>query len=740
MPENIKPIDLDGVIERLVKLAQEWGQLFPQANFQAEGWQTVLSQIRTHLAEDVVRVAVVGTVKSGKSTLINALVGQDILKRGAGILTAMITRVQPGPEPRALLKFKDWAEIAEEINRVLGLLPDDRLLRRSALNLQQAADREFLAQILATGQAEGFWAKSGVSENYNLLKSYLEGYEHLKDYLAMGQDLSLVGQEFLRHREMVTREACAVYLKDALLTVPTPWLPEGVELGDCQGSDSPIPQHLTQVLAYLLKTDLVLYLISSRIGLRKADFQFLGELQRMGLGDHLLFLLNIDLTEHRDLLEIRQLRERVREELSPLIKEPCLSAFSALKVLLDRRRRRGEELEPRETALLQVWAADSEAAAFSDQEFQQFSTDFAERLKHLKTQRLLGGSLPQVQRVARSMREQLALVQGLLRQDLGAFKELEARLRERRQPLEATKEAVKQALAGAGARLKAELKKRISSYLDMHMGKGDSLPKFIADYQPDWEQLVPAGGREPFKIVLYRLFQDFQRELVRFATGEFNLQTLEFIRQQEDWLRNELQKTIAPLLVALQEALTLYYRQMEALGLPGTPPSVKPELPIRPRNLEVPLLSLPLELDWRWAGEVWMRSGWGFFRRAWLAVKKKLGWKVEADPRAQQIQDLTKALKTIKAWLLEQVRAQLTDYGERLKFRFFLPLVDDLIREQEVHLDALIGFLATDLEGLADILRQEEAEREARQRRLQELAENLRELELHLAQAAGQAA
>ncbi len=740
MPESIQPVDIIKAIEDLDRLAREWGQLFPQAHSQADRWQRMLAQIQAHLAEDVVRVAVVGTVKSGKSTLINALVGQDILKRGAGILTAMITRVQPGPEPRAVLRFKEWPEIVEEIHRTLGLLPDDRLLKHSALNLQQAADREFLAQILAAGQAEGIWSKGGLSENYHLLKSYLEGYDLVKDYLAQGQELCLVGEDFLRHREMVTREACAVYLKDALLTVPTPWLPEGVELGDCQGSDSPIPQHLTQVLAYLLRTDLAVYLISSRIGLRKADFQFLGELKRMGLGEHLIFLLNVDLTEHRSLAEIEQLRERVREELSPWIEGPRVSAFSALKVLLDRRRSQGEGLEPREEALIRVWSAVPEMAAFSDRGFREFAADFGERLRRLQGQRLLGGSLPQVQTMARSIREQMELAQGLLNKDLGAFQEMEARLKERRLPLEATRGTVRQALEGAGARLKAELKRRVSSYLDTHMGRRDSLPQFIANYQPDWEQLVPVGVREPFKTVLYRLFQDFQRELVRYASGEFNLQALEFIRQQEDWVKEELQKAIAPLFVSLQEALTLYYREIEALGLPGTPPRVKPDIAIRPKKLEVPLLSLPLKLDWRWAGQVWMRSGMGAFRRAWLAIRKKLGWSVEADPRAQQIQDLAKALKTIKAWLLEQVQMQLTDYGERLKFRYFLPLVDEVINQQEAGLDALLGSLTADLEGMANILRQEEAEREARQRRLQELALKVREIESRLAAAVGRAA
>ncbi|MDI6852211.1 MAG: dynamin family protein [Deltaproteobacteria bacterium] len=741
MPETAPTLDLNQEIDRLDSLAQEWIELFPQAAPQAERWRTVLSQVRTHLAEDIIRVAVVGTVKSGKSTLINALVGRDLLKRGAGILTAMITRVRPDRQLKAVLAFKSWSEIDEEIHRALGLLPNDRLVQHAApLSIKHQADRELLAQILIKGQEDELWSKGRLSQNYYLLKSYLEGYDRLRDYLDYGRDLALTGPDLARHQEMVTEESRAVYLKDALLTVPVPWLPDGVELGDCQGSDSPIPQHLAQVLAYLLKTDLVLYVISSRIGLRRADFQFLGELKRMGLGEHLFFILNVDLTEHQGMAEIEQLRERVREELSPWIEAPRLAAFSALKILLERRQSQGEVLEDKEKALLSVWAADQETVAFIESGFAKFAEDLQNELRRLKKERVLGGSLSQVHMVARGLREQLELAQGLLRKDLGGFKELADRLKARRQPLEGAKNTLKQALAGTGERLKKTLKGRVSSYLDLHLGKGESLPQFIWNYQPDWDQLVPPEGSvPPLKAVLYRLFQDFQEELRRFAAGEFNLQVLEFIRRQEEWVQEELQKTISPLFVSLKEALSLYYHEMEDLGFPAAPPRVNFQVPGFSKNIDVPLLSLPLELDWRWTGDVWMRSGTGALRKAWHALKSKLGWKVEADPRAQLIRDLEKALKTIKSFLTEQVRVQLIDYGERLKFQYFFRLIDDLIAKQEENVEALIGSLTSDLEGLADAVRQVEVDRGARQSRLQELAPQVRSLEERLAAAAGRA-
>ncbi|MCK9378057.1 MAG: dynamin family protein, partial [Syntrophobacterales bacterium] len=132
-------------IGRLMEMAREWIDLFPQAAVQGQHWQKVLSQVQAHVSEDTCRVATVGAVKSGKSTMINALVGQDLLRRGAGILTAMITRVQPGPEPQAVLQFKGWEEINSEIRRALGLLPNPRLVDRAEpLDLKEAQDRDLL--------------------------------------------------------------------------------------------------------------------------------------------------------------------------------------------------------------------------------------------------------------------------------------------------------------------------------------------------------------------------------------------------------------------------------------------------------------------------------------------------------------------------------------------------------------------------------------------------------------------
>ena len=721
-------------IGRLLEMAQEWIALFPQAAAQGQHWQRVLAQVQAHVSEDTCRLAMVGAVKSGKSTMINALVGQDLLRRGAGILTAMITRVQPGPEPRAVLQFKDWDEINGEIRRALGLLPNPRLVDRAEpLDLKEAQDRELLAQVLAEARESELWTEGSLDQNYLLLKSYLEGYDLLKDLMPASGVLSLAGADLARHRELVTREATAVYLKDVLLTIPFPWPAAGIELGDCQGSDSPFPQHLAQVLAYLVKSDLALYVISSRVGLRQADFQFLGELKRMGLMPHILALLNLDLGEHASYEDVVKIRDRVAQELSSWQPDPRVYAFSALKLLLDRRQARGETLDPREAAVFKVWATLPEAAAFSDAETARFEQDLKTALGKLRDRRLAGGSLAQVQMVARGLREQLELTSDLLTRGLDAIKELEVRLEARRQPLKATMATVSQTLEGAGNRLKKALRSRVDTLLDRHSGQvGKDVHDFIRNFTPDWEQLAPASGTLVFRAVLYQLFQDFAKALAHHVTAETNIALVEFIREQEEWLRQELAHLWQPLFLSLQEALTLYYREIAALGLPAAAPALEGAAIPRPEGLDLPLLNLEMVPDWRFAREVWVRSGLGVVGRAWDALKRRLGLAGRQEPHKRLLRDLERALAALKDWLWEEISAQLLDYRERLKFQYFLPLVDKWLQQQEAGLNDTLGSLLGSLQGAAQAMHLAEEERAARRRRLEELIPLARRIEARL--------
>ncbi len=51
------------------------------------------SKIPEHISEGRLKIAVVGVIKSGKSTFVNSLIGKELVKRGAGVITSITTRI-----------------------------------------------------------------------------------------------------------------------------------------------------------------------------------------------------------------------------------------------------------------------------------------------------------------------------------------------------------------------------------------------------------------------------------------------------------------------------------------------------------------------------------------------------------------------------------------------------------------------------------------------------------------------
>jgi small GTP-binding protein len=66
-----------------------------------------LREARTRKAESVLNIAVLGEFKRGKSTLINALVGREVLPMGALPLTSGVTIVRAAPADRVTVRFGD---------------------------------------------------------------------------------------------------------------------------------------------------------------------------------------------------------------------------------------------------------------------------------------------------------------------------------------------------------------------------------------------------------------------------------------------------------------------------------------------------------------------------------------------------------------------------------------------------------------------------------------------------------
>src|SRR5210317_1170432 len=93
------------------------------ADYRFGEWEKTCQHLPRQLAEDIIRVAIVGPIKSGKSTFLNSIFKGEFVKRGAGVITSIVTRVRNGEHLRAKLFFKTWDEINAEMEQALVLFP-----------------------------------------------------------------------------------------------------------------------------------------------------------------------------------------------------------------------------------------------------------------------------------------------------------------------------------------------------------------------------------------------------------------------------------------------------------------------------------------------------------------------------------------------------------------------------------------------------------------------------------------
>jgi GTPase SAR1 family protein len=716
---------LSNCVAMLRSLIVKMATIIPTGTPQAENWYSILENLQKKLDENRCRMAVVGTVKSGKSTLVNSLLGADLLKRGAGIVTAMITRIEPGDRAGAVLSFKDWEEVNGELNSALSLFPSPVLLeRQEGYDIRQEEDRQLLREALAQADQAQLLHLDMLDKNYILIKSFLEGYAEVRKIIDTGsQRLQLNEGELATHQQMVGREAEAVYLKDVRLTLPFPWPARGLQLGDCQGSDSPIPQHLAQVQNYLIGADLVVYVVSSRIGLRQADYKFLTDLKRMRLWENCVFILNLDLNELANLVEAQSLAERWQRELAVFQTEAPFFTFSGLDLLLHRLKEQGQTLSPKDQGMLDIWEADAPLTEFSRREAARFEEYLQKVLTTRQTRLLLSSSLGQLQTVSQGLKERILLQDKFLNEDVAAFETIRDRLARRRQPLESLLHSLGQALQGAVYDLKHQVRPRLDTFFDPKHGEvGPEISKFIQEYQVDLNKLEIGEQLNAFMPGLYQVYQGFQQRLLLFLTEEINLKILEFIQSQEKWQQDELSKVLEPLLAPLQDALNLYYQEIEKLGIKAPVPVIKPVPWTKPEEMQPKLFSLDLGLNLRLRSQAMLVFGINLIKDA-VGKLKKLWRKEETAKQSERLKtSLADALTHIKGHTQEEMFDNLLSYREGLKFQYYFPLLEYLAKEQETGLKSALTALLVDLEGVQEAISQKSHQKEVWRRQIADLA------------------
>ena len=714
----------DDIKNQLIDLTQEFADLIERAgatNGMAEASLTkslaACRLIQQQLNEETIRVAVVGPIKSGKSSFANAILGGDYLKRGAGVVTSFVTRVHRGQTLKAELQFKTWDEINEDIEQALVLFPSMDWHVDDGFDMRREDERQALTRALEDLNPEQLLSRDTRNANSVLLSSYLKGYARVRDIIASTPEtICYSAERFAEHRDFAGDDALAVYLRDIRLEVCSPHLKRHVELADCQGSDSPNPLHLAMIQDYLLQTHLLIYVISSRTGLRRADIRFLSIIKKMGIIDNVLFILNADFSEHDALEDLQQLRQRVGDELALLRPNPEIYTLSALLNLF---RAQPDQLSEKDRHRLEQWEKDEALKAYSDQETERFLAALQDKLVNESMVLLLRNHVERLLVMTADLNSMVSVKRELLLADDSKATEIVARIMRNQDQMARIRSVIKSTLEGSIRKIRKELRSDVDRFFDPHSGdvmKG--LLEFIRSYSvPSWQEHLENMASSGFPNTLYHVYQEFKQALDGYIAESINPDIFHFVRDREQRIVAYLHDVAGPYGSMVQDAVGDFQATARTLGIDGPTghPNHHTALPgldtIRQAsNLKLPSASAAMRYSAKVKTEAIMRLGAYKILRGF----RKLIRKPVADGRQEEIQALRDGVERMKKETERSILFHFKDYRENIKFRYIFPMVESAANQiAEVLLDRFQTY-EDDLTQMAELIGASQADKSKR--------------------------
>ncbi|MBF0411828.1 MAG: dynamin family protein [Desulfamplus sp.] len=589
-----------------------------------EKHQQLCTTIPKQIDEGIIKIAVVGAIKSGKSTLINSLIMDDILKRGAGVVTSVITRVKRGDILKAEVIFKSWDDINHEIEKALTLIPlnsegskfsrssstqslsssatavsssaftdssSQSLFTRNGFDLRRKNDRRFLETVRSTlflnqwredgSEICGIGSSSIESEFHNraengklrqeavLISNALDGYENVKNFIPSdpsyiqnhlhSSDLSHIlsspveftGENFLQHKQFTGISSNAFFVKDVIIHIP--YMDSGIEFADCQGSDSTDASHISQIQDYLLSANMLIYVISSRTGLREADVKFLTLIKQMGIINNIFFVLNFDFNEHDNLQSLLELEKHLKQEIAYCVDAPDIYTLSSLFNLFHRLKHKSQtnsninnllqhKLSKKELSMLKLWQQDKELVEYTTQKFKQFEQALEQKIEKERFSTVLENHIERLRVVIQGSRQRTNIFMNLLSNDLQKVSDAAQNLKQLQEQYKRFGSSLDGSISIAVQRIKNEIRSAAALFFDKKSGKqAVDVKSFILEasiYSEKYQEMIANFG---FNHALYCMYQDFRSELDAFMAQQFNPAVVEFIHQQEDYIENEFQ-------------------------------------------------------------------------------------------------------------------------------------------------------------------------------------------------------
>ena len=486
---------------------------------------------------------------------------------------------------------------------------------------------------------------------------------------------SYEGDRFVEHKAFVGNETLAVYLKDVLLEISSSNVQSNIEIADCQGSDSSNPLHLAMIQDYLLLTHQIIYVVSSRTGLREADIRFLSMIKKMGILENTVFVINFDFSEHESIEDLKSLVNRIREELSMLKPDPDVYTFSALYNLFNARQ---NSLSDKEKLRFEQWQTDGKFVELSNRETTLFESFFYDHLARKRYALLMKNHIERLGVILSGIGDWIGVNQEVLEQDSENMTGVLKKIRSHQQRLGQIKAAIKKTLNGALAEIKKELQRDTHRFFNGRSGNiSVNLENYIQKYTFSPEKYQESLENSDFSQVLYLVFQEFKQSIDAYITESINPDVVRFLHSREKRIREYFSASILPFDTMIEDAYDEFNRMIGRTGIftNGTHPlENKPEKveTVISGKISPPPLVTAMHYSTKIKTEAIMRLGVYRIRRNVMKLFKKSA----SEEDEEKLRALKDAIRRIKRETGKSLEFHLKDYRENLKFSYLFKLAE----------------------------------------------------------------
>ncbi|MFA5903356.1 MAG: dynamin family protein [Desulfobacula sp.] len=634
-------------------------------------------KIPEYIQSDKLKIAVVGAIKSGKSTFVNSFLGKELVKRGAGVVTSITTRIQKGKKKQAWLYLRSWNDINTGLRKLLVMVPDHLAGKEFVedFDIRNKNNRETLRNIYQHFTKIFPAHNETIHPEILTIRHAFQGFEDLKDLIQSDEAIiCLESKAFEKHKEYTGDPDKAFYIRDVCLFAPVSNLDSSMEIADCQGSDSTDPSQLSKILAYLEFANLMIYCISSRTGLRESDMVFLKRIKNLGLLDNMIFINNCDLAEHESLDDLIKVEAGIREDLSLLGIKPELYSFSFLYNHFSYIK---SKISKKDLFRFESWQSEKKMVGYCDRKTREFNLYFNDKIEKNRKELLISNHMKRLFILLRDLVFRIDIFFDLLSCDTAKEEKARRALSDFYQNAYRIETIAANSLENAVQNLKKEISINIHQMFNQDK---DAVLKDLHEYVQilsiEVESYNVHEGTTGFNEALFLSFKEFHRRVDLYVLEAVKPLLKKFIRFQEDRIKSFFQSYIEYCHADLlpfdiysgdRDMLLSKSQRMVAVDVDDID-EIKKILGIQIPDRVVEAQYTP-KIKTKTIMEFTLKTALQFFSSL-----------LDKQPQFSFSPALKDAFVKMKAENHKIFKRQFEDYGNDLKIQYFFPLIDSSAR------------------------------------------------------------